>query len=174
MFTSMAVNRQNIIKIGAAPFIPTGVPVEADVIVGTVWTGVFVRASITVVPSSKQVICVRPTQDGIRVRAQVVPAKKGKGVRVIIVGTLEFAVTYKMASGLVGFTVMELAVSTFADLPNVGFRKGMQAEAELFLTATVWDTPSGPMLGGPVQIKTIVTQDEIITLIALMPAETPM
>lgn len=171
MFTSMALNQDNIVKVGPGPPPPTKVPVEADVVVGWARKDVFATAPITGVTSSAQVIWARPTRGGVRVRALVVRGNGGNSTKVIVAGTLEFAITYRRSDGLVGFTLLELPLSTFLDLPEVRFREGMQAEAEVSVTTAVWDAPAGPTLGGLIRLEVVVTREEIIVLMAPPPAE---
>lgn len=171
MFTSMALNQDNIVKVGPGPPAPIKVPADANVVVGRAWKDVFATSLVPGLVSSSQVMGVRPARGGVRVRALPVRGNGGNGTRVIVAGTLEFAITYRRSDGLVGFTLLELPLSTFLDLPEVGFREGMQAEAEVSVTWAVWDAPPGPTLGGLMRLEVVVTREEIIVLIALPPAE---
>lgn len=171
MFTSIALNQDNIVRVGPGPPPPTKVPVDVDIIVGRAWKDVFATSLVRGLVSSSQVIVVRPVRRDVQVRALGVRGNGGDGTRVIVAGALEFAITYRRGDGLVGFTLLELPLSTFVDLPEVEFREGMQAEAEVSVTWAVWDAPSGPTLGGLIRLEVVVTREEIIVLIALPPAE---
>ncbi len=171
MFTSMALNQDNIVKIGPGPPLPTKVPVEADVIVGRAHTDIFATAPIPGVSSGGQVMRARLTRGGgVLVRSELACADAGSGARVIVTGVLEFAVTYRRGDGLVGFTRVRLPLSTFVDLPGVRFREDMQAEVAVSVTTAILDAPPGPTLGGLVRLDVVVTRDEIIVLMALPPA----
>ena len=173
MFTSMALNQDNIVKVGRRPPAFIKVPADANVVVGRAWKDVFATSLVPGLVSSSQVMGVRPARGGVRVGALAVRGNGGNSTRVIVAGALEFAITYRRSDGLVGFTLLELPLSTFVDLPEVEFREGMQAEAEVSVTTAVWDAPPGPTLGGLIQLEVVVTREEIIVLIALPPAEAP-
>ncbi|MDI7246715.1 MAG: hypothetical protein QME92_04490 [Bacillota bacterium] len=165
MFTSMALNQDNIVKVGPGPPPPTKVPVEADVIVGRAGMDVFTQALIPRVTSGAQVMWARLTRDGAQVRCELASADGGSGTRALVTGTLEFAVTFTRDDGLVGFTLVRLPLSTFVDLPGLRFRKDMQAEMGVSVTATATlDAPPGTALGAVVRLDVVVTRTETIAL----------
>jgi len=170
MFTAMALNQNNIVKVGPGPPAVIRVPARANVIVGRAWKDVFATSAIPGLVSSSQVVRVRPVRGGIRVRALAVRGDGRNGTRVIVAGALAFAITYMRSDGLVGFILLELPVSALVDLPGVEFREGVQAEAEVSVTTVVWDGPPGPTLGGLVRLDVSVTREDTIVLIALPPA----
>ncbi|MGE5594394.1 MAG: DUF3794 domain-containing protein [Betaproteobacteria bacterium] len=168
MFTSIAVNEDNIVRAGPRPPLPTRLVVEADVIVGRARTDVFVTSLVPGLASSSQAMRVRPARSGIRLSPLPVHGEGVDSTRVIVAGVLEFGITYRRSDRLVGFTTVSPPFSAFVDLPEVRFRERMQAEAEASVATALWDTPSGPTLAALVRLEIVLTSKEVIAPVALL------